>query len=350
MKDSAYIQVFHGAGCPMEWQSWPLPAQLSGREVLVAIHMATICGSDLHTLSGHRREATPLVLGHEAVGIVQSAGPACTSVNVGDRVTWSIADSCSHCPPCQEWHLPQKCQHLMKYGHAALQDESGLNGCYATHILIREGTHLVKVPSHIPDEVAAPANCALATVMNIMDHIPSNCKSVLVQGAGLLGLYSCAVLHQLNVKKIFCMDNDPGRLSRVAEFKGIPITPDQMDIAESSVDAVIEVAGTADIIPYGIRCLRPGGHYLLAGMVHPNSALNLTGEQIIRKCLNIVGIHNYSPKHLDQAVNFLAETLNIFPYSSLVSPPQPLQCLESAVILAQSKQFHRVALSPARTG
>lgn len=330
----------------MEWLPWPLPEKLSGKEVLVAISMATICGSDLHTLSGQRREATPLVLGHEAVGIVQSKGPDCTSVNVGDRVTWSIADSCSHCVPCQHWQLPQKCQHLMKYGHASIYDESGLNGCYATHVLIREGTHIVKVPSHIPDEVAAPANCALATVMNIMDHIPTHCKSVLVQGAGLLGLYSCAVLHQLHVQNIFCMDNDPGRLSRVSEFKGIPITPDHSEIAESSVDAVIEVAGTAAIIPYGIRCLRPGGHYLFAGMVHPHSALDLTGEQIIRKCLTIAGIHNYTPEHLDKAVDFLAHTQHIFPYPSLVSPPQPLQSLDSAVTLAQSKRFHRVALSP----
>ena len=57
----------------------------------------------------------------------------------------------------------------------------------------------------------------------------------------------------------------------------------------ASVDVVIEVCGHPGAIEEGIRCLRPGGLYVLVGLVHPNSKLNLTGETIIRKCLTITG-------------------------------------------------------------
>ena len=111
---------------------------LAPGEVLVEIDLATICGSDLHTLSGLRTEPTPLILGHEAVGrIVASQRPGFSAL--GDRVSWSIADSCGTCLACTEHRLPEKCAALFKYGHATLTDGSGLNGCYATHLLIRPG-------------------------------------------------------------------------------------------------------------------------------------------------------------------------------------------------------------------
>lgn len=57
-----------------------------------------------------------------------------------------------------------KCKSLFKYGHAPLNDGCGLNGTYSTHVVLRPGTHVVRLPDHLSDEVAAPVNCALATV------------------------------------------------------------------------------------------------------------------------------------------------------------------------------------------
>src|SRR5690606_8004475 len=99
-----------------------LPKELAPGDVLVGISLATVCGSDLHTIAGRRAEPTPCVLGHEAVGIiVASARPGFAE---GQRVTWSLADHCGRCPACTEWKLPQKCARLFKYGHAALADGS----------------------------------------------------------------------------------------------------------------------------------------------------------------------------------------------------------------------------------
>ena len=356
MSTSVHAQIFDGPGRPLRPEQRALPAALAPGEILVAIQLATICGSDLHTLAGHRTESTPCILGHEAVGRVVDLGPGRDDLRIGDRLTWSIADSCGTCPACTAHRLPEKCRHLFKYGHASLADGSGLNGCYASHILLRPGTRVVKIDDALPDAVVAPANCALATAVNAISHLPDPCRVVAIQGAGLLGVYSCALLKERGVEHIFCIDVNQARLAQATRFGGIAIDgrPERYaqtrcqieEIAPGGVDAVLEVAGVSALVPEGVRLLRPGGFYAFVGMVHPGTALDLTGEQIIRKCLTIRGVHNYSPGHLERAVEFLGQTAAKYPYAALVSPPHPLAALEEAVQLAQTQQYFRVSVQP----
>jgi len=92
--------------------------------------------------------------------------------------------------------------------------------------------------------------------------------------------------------------------------------------------------------------LRPGGHYALIGMVHPNTALELTGEAIVRRCLTIRGYHNYAPRHLEQAVKFLREHRDAHPWKRLVSPSFPLKRLDEAFAAARSQRWARVSVQP----
>ncbi len=339
--NTATVQVFDGPGIPLHIEQWPIPDQLGHGEVLVEIALATVCGSDLHTISGLRTEPTPAILGHEGVGRVVRAGDGAPAPE-GTRVTWTIADSCGRCPPCTEYGLPQKCHALFKYGHASVQDGSGLNGCYASHILLRPGTQIVPVPDTVSDVVAAPANCALATMVSALSDPPTPCRTALIQGAGMLGLYAIALLRDRGVDPVFCVDVHPGRLALAEAFGAVPIS----DTAPDAVDLVIEVAGVAALVPDGIRLLRPGGHYGFVGMVHPDTALPITGEAVVRKCMTIRGTHNYAPRHLEEAVKFLERTAAEYPYESLVSKPYRLADLETALGVARSQQWPRVAVKP----
>lgn len=353
---SATVQIFDGPGQPLRLERWHLPETLAPGEVLVKIELATICLSDLHTVSGRRTEPTPSVLGHEAVGRVLRVGGGRQGLEPGDRVTWSIADSCGACVFCTVYGLPQKCRSLFKYGHAATHDGTGLNGCYASHIVLRKGTHIVKVPESLPDSVVAPANCALATAVNAVSRLPDSCQVVVIQGFGLVGLYACALLRDRGVPHLFCVDVLEERLDRVPAFGGVAVDgrPAQydhsrkqiLDVAPIGVDAVLETAGVAALVPEGVRLLRPGGTYVFVGMVHPDTRLELTGEQVIRKCLSIHGIHNYAPEHLSEAVRFLNRTDHRFPYASLTSPPIPLAELEHGFRMAETHRWHRVSVRP----
>jgi putative phosphonate catabolism associated alcohol dehydrogenase len=338
---TAKIQLFHGPGRALEPRRVALPHQLRPGEVLVEISLATICGSDLHTVDGRRSAPTPCVLGHEGVGHV--AASAREDIGMGQRVTWTMADSCGQCAPCTRWHLPQKCERLFKYGHASLSDGTGLNGCYATHIVLRSGTYILPVPESLPDAVAAPANCALATIVNALDSLPDPCDRALVQGGGLLGLYACAWLRHRGVPEVYCTDLSPQRLGVVAEFGGIPIP---VEAPLPTVDLVLEVAGTAAVIPDGVQALRPGGHYIWAGMVHPETRLDLTGETVLRKCLTVRGVHNYAPWHLAAGLDFLARQQTRLPLEGLTSPALPLDKLDEALALTRTREWQRVSIRP----
>jgi threonine dehydrogenase-like Zn-dependent dehydrogenase len=112
-------------------------------------------------------------------------------------------------------------------------------------------------------------------------------------------------------------------------------------------DCIIEVCGNPDVVPTGIKLLKPGGAYIFAGMVHPHSKLEVTGEQLIRKCLTFKGVHNYEPLHLEKSVEFLKRTINLYPYNELVaSKIYGLDELNKALIKAKEKVYPRVCIIP----
>lgn len=350
---STQFQLFETPGKPFEYRGEGFQINLQPGEALVKILLATICGSDLHTIEGKRKEDTPCILGHEAVGEIIAINSR-EGFEVGDRVTWTIADSCGECPACVEYGLPEKCHHLFKYGHASIHKGTGLNGCYASHIHIRKGTHMVKVPDRVPDNWVAPANCALATMVNAVSYMKKTPKSAVVQGGGLLGIYGCGLLSEMGVEQIFCLEVKKERFELIEQFGAIPVDASNMerstlkilDQVGNGVDAVFEVAGVRQLVAQGVELLRPGGDYILVGLVHPDSALDITAEQIIRKCLHIKGVHNYAPQHLEQAVAFLNRNEGRFPFDSLVSPPHKLSDLEVAIQEAQKQTWARISVKP----
>ena len=142
-------------------ESLPLP-DLAAGELLVEVELATICGSDLHTVSGRRSTPVPTVLGHEAVGRVVSAA-AGAPAGVGDRVVWTIGTACGRCRRCHRG-LTQKCTQVRKYGHERIDDAWALSGSFASHVHLVAGTGVVVVPDDVPAALLAPAGCATATV------------------------------------------------------------------------------------------------------------------------------------------------------------------------------------------
>ena len=342
--------LFQGPNKPHTNHIEQVPLSLSDGEILVKLTLATICGSDLHTYEGRRGCATPAVLGHEGVGIVQSVGDGADESLIGKRVTWTLTDTCGCCKPCTEWNIPQKCDHLFKYGHSQLSEGNGFNGCFASHITLRKGTHLVVIPDTLPDNFVVPANCALATMVAVIEPISQNpvpAKKIMIQGAGLLGVYGSALLKHYGVEEIWVTDVIQDRLDLVAEFGAKTILSSELHTLDrSSFDAVIEVAGVSQIIADGLKLLRPGGMYIWAGMVHDQTPLDILGVDIVKGCVNVIGLHNYSAEHLDQGIVFLDQTKDQFPWDKLVSIPLKLSELDKAIKLTQQRKWHRVSVTP----
>jgi threonine dehydrogenase-like Zn-dependent dehydrogenase len=111
-------------------------------------------------------------------------------------------------------------------------------------------------------------------------------------------------------------------------------------------DAVIEVCGYPSVIPSGIQMLRTGGHYVLGGVVNPDSFVSLDVNQILRKLITLRGVHNYHPRHLIEALDFVTVNRHRFPFKDLVDGVYPLDKVGQAMKDAEERKVLRAAIVP----
>ena len=312
--------VWTGSGIEM-WNI-EIPTLEPG-DLLVRVDLATVCGSDLHTVSGRRHGACPSVLGHEAVGRVVAVGDATSIAAVGDRIVWSVTVSCGRCDRCISG-FTAKCSAVRKVGHESAESAWVLSGSYARHIVLPHGTATARVPDTMSDAVAAPAACATATVMAALDAAGAlESKRVLIVGAGMLGITAAAAAGERGAS-VSVLDRDPERQRQSRAFGAGEDDGAQTDVA-------IDFSGSSSAVQAALERLDVGGRLVLAGSVAPGAAITVDPQAVVRNWLTITGIHNYEPRHLHQAVAFLRETGEKYPWKSLVEAPVPLAELASVL-------------------
>ncbi|MFC9839907.1 zinc-binding dehydrogenase [Rhodococcus sp. NPDC127530] len=302
--------------------------ELGPGEILVRITLATVCGSDLHTVSGRRPAACPSVLGHEAVGRVAATGtgadPAVVGdgghpLAVGDRIVWSVTVPCGRCPRCRSG-FTAKCIDVRKVGHEPAEGQWVLSGSYAQHIVLPHGTAIALVPESLPDPVAAPAACATATVMAALEAAGDvKGKRVLIVGAGMLGVTAAAASAERGAS-VRVIDHDPVRQNKARNFGAVDDDGDPVDVA-------IDFSGASPAVQAALGRLDTGGRLVLAGSVTPGSSITVDPETVVRQWLTLTGVHNYEPRHLAEAVGFLDATRHRYPWAELVDTPVPLDQL-----------------------
>lgn len=356
--------VFTGVGQPLELREYPvIPPEPKGMWVKVA--MSTICGSDLHTTLGARPAPVPIILGHEIAGRVSALGKGVTAdtmgrpLKEGDRITWTMFANCGSCYFCKIKSLPMKCVKLFKYGHESCTNAPHLNGGYAEYCYIVPGTFVFKVPDTVSDEEITPANCGLATVMQGCDEIkiaPEDC--VVIQGAGLLGIYAVAVAKERGAGKVIVIDMVPERLELAKRFGADVVFNSKLSsdaeiisgVMEQTggwgADVVLELAGTPKVLSSGLKMLRKGGRYSWQGNVFPNAKVEIDAYDIITRWITIRGFHNYDAMQLTEAIGFIERTNGKYPYKDLVSHKFPLANLAKGLKIAEERKAVRAAICP----
>ena len=322
-----------GVGQPFTVVDGRTPRTPRAGEVLVRVRLATVCGSDLHTVHGRRHSPAPGVLGHEQVGTVVAIGPGesprCVDGSVvrpGLRVVWSITASCGECDRCRRG-LSQKCLHLNKYGHEPLDPERPLTGGFATHVVLMRGTSIVAVPDEIPDEVASPASCATATVAAALAAGPELSGSrVLVTGIGMLGVTAVAMAADAGAH-VIAVDPDPAARERAARFGAAEVSDGAAQA--DGIDIAVELSGSAVAVRGCLDSLAVGGTAVLVGSVAPGPPVSIDPERLVRGLHTVVGVHNYRPADLQAAVDFLAARHRDHPFAELVVGRHALDRLDS---------------------
>ena len=351
--------IFSGTPGRMSLQQFPLP-QPKETEVLVRVLGCTVCGSDVHTYDGRRSVPVPTVLGHEIVGEIVTFGPSASrtdiagqSLQVGDRITWAIVAHCGHCPMCERG-LPQKCQRAVKYGHEALRPGEELLGGFAEHCLLVAGTSIVRIPDELPLEVACPASCATATVVAALEAAGElSGRHICLFGAGTLGLTACALARSHGAATIVCVDPAPARRAKALQFGATQaVSPEEFANTATSLpgapgyDVAVELSGSTAAFHAAWAHLRMGGTLVLVGSVFPGEPVPVALEQIVRRHLTIRGIHNYAPRHLATAIEFLTAHHQQFPFAELVTSWYPLSEIEQAFECSLRPDAIRVGIRP----
>jgi putative phosphonate catabolism associated alcohol dehydrogenase len=356
--------VYEAPNAPFVLKEYPL-RPVKPREALARITMSTICRSDIHSYEGKRPNPCPGILGHEIIGVIEELGSEVRqdmrgdALGVGDRVTWTEYFFDGDCHYRDVHDMPQKCPGVRKYGHDLADEDPHFLGGFAEYCYILPGTGILKLPDTLSDEEATPLNCGVATMVSVTEASEIGMgDAVVIQGLGLLGLYGCAMAKARGARIVIGLDTVADRLAAARTF-GADHTIDvaQMDEDASvaavrglcppdGADVAIEVCGVAAVIPTGLRMLRVGGRYTVAGAVNPGSDFTVDANLLVRQWITLRGIHNYHPRHLVQALDFVMANRERFPFKEIVDATFPLSALGDAFKKAAERSVLRAAIVP----
>jgi putative phosphonate catabolism associated alcohol dehydrogenase len=257
--------------------------------------------------------------------------------------------------------LPQKCLSLQKYGHERMRRGWELSGGFATHAHILDGTPLVGVPDEIPAEVLAPTSCATATVAAALEAasaiVSLDGALVLIAGAGMLGLTAAAMAVEGGAR-VVVSDPLPERretalafgASGVADPRAAPGSPAGLAAVLAKAGGrspaptiALELSGHPTAVRSLFDAVDVGGVLVLVGSVSPGPHLDIAPEQLVRRLLTIRGVHNYAPRHLEQAVRFLVDAWARYPFAEQVGETFALADVDAALA---ATGHPRVAVRP----
>ncbi|MDH5263845.1 MAG: zinc-binding dehydrogenase [Betaproteobacteria bacterium] len=358
------LAVYDAPGRPFEIRLFPVREPRAG-EVLVKIRMSTICRSDIHSWRGHRPNPCPGVLGHEIIGNIVALGAGITHdmrgepLAPGDRITWSEYFIPGPSYFTEVLDLPQKSPGVDKYGHMAATTEPHHHGGFGEYCYVLPQSWILKLPADLTDEEATPVNCGVATMVCATERAEIVLgDAVVVQGLGLLGLYGAALAKGRGARLVIGLDTVPARREMAAKF-GVDHVLDPAALGEDALvgevralcgadgaDAVLEVCGYPEVVSAGIRYLRTGGRYVLAGVVNPGSFVNIDVNLILRRLVTLRGVHNYHPRNLVEALDFVHANRGRYPFHELVDGKYRLEEVGRAMQDAEARRVLRAAIVP----
>jgi S-(hydroxymethyl)glutathione dehydrogenase/alcohol dehydrogenase len=286
--------LFHAVGEPLEVAEIDLDEPRAG-DVVVRMAAVGICGTDLHQVKGEFRRPTPMVLGHEGAGVVETVGDAVTSVRPGDRVVLSWAPSCGLCPDCARGR-PATCVPLHRaIGAGTLVDgTTGMSlrgetvyrgtatGCLAELVVVEEKVAL-PLGDDVPLEHAALLGCAALTgvgaVLFAARVVPRS--SVIVIGAGGVGQFVVQGARLAGSELVVSVDPFEGRRDQALRLGAThAVHPDDLqgtmrEVAPGGADYGFDAVGDPAPTATALRYTRSGGTTVLVGLPAVGARLDL---------------------------------------------------------------------------
>jgi len=290
---------------------------LQAHEVLIKVAYAGICGSELSGYLGHNKlRVPPLVMGHEFSGEIVMLGAEATEqqpgLDLGQWVTVNPLASCGTCRYCKQG-LNHLCQTRQLIG-------AHRPGAYAEYVNV-PASLVLPLPGGVSLRTGAFTEPAAVAVRigELAGAVEG--ETVLILGAGPIGLLALQVIAHRGAQRIFIADLDPARRAMGEALGGVPLDPATTNVIETvrnategfgaavAVDAVGMVITRANCI----AATRSAGHVILSGLHEEVSTLPVS--DVIRRELNLHGSFAYSPENFAEAFKqIVAGTLRLDPW------------------------------------
>lgn len=273
-------------------------------EVLVRVEAAGLCHSDLSVVDGNRVRPVPMLLGHEAAGIVEELGPAVDDLAVGDRVVMTFLPRCEDCVgcaaggtrPCLRGTASNTAGVLLGGGSRLSRDGADVHhhlgvSAFATHAVV-DTRSLVRVDADVPADVAAVLGCAVLTgggaVLN--SGRPGPGDTVVVVGLGGVGMAALLTARALPDVRVVAVDPLAAKLATALDLGAhAALTPDEATSSGLRAAVVVEAAGSTRALETAIALTDAGGRTVTTGLPAPDARISISPTSLVAEGRSVVG-------------------------------------------------------------
>ncbi|HCN07949.1 MAG TPA: hypothetical protein DIT01_08440 [Lentisphaeria bacterium] len=268
---------------------------LKPHEVLLQIHTATICGTDIliyhwHPLIRDFIKDPPFIPGHECGAVIAELGTEVRGFSVGDRVAVETHLPCGNCYQCRtgEQHI---CRDMVLFGH-------NFNGCFAEFAVVPQQI-LFKI-----DDALSLEKAALLEPMGVsfqgVEKAQVAGDSVAVIGAGPIGLFAIYLARKMGATRVIAIDINKFRLDLALQLGADTVfDPQQSNVPEEilaltdgdGVGRIIDAAGANESLSESFSYLRKGGRLILVGNPKQDLVIKSPMVSLVQKEITIKGVH-----------------------------------------------------------
>jgi L-iditol 2-dehydrogenase len=307
----------------LELADFPRPEPGPG-EVLIRVAACGICGSDVHGYDGTSgRRIPPIVMGHEAAGIIAATGAGVAGFKTGDRVTFDSTVYCGECEFCMRGEV-NLCDRREVIGVSC--GDYRRHGAFAEYIAIPE-----RILYRLPEAMSFPEAAMLEAVSVALHavHVTGDLKgqTSLVIGAGMIGLLTMQAARAMGAARVMIADIDATRLNLarslgndgVFNLSGAELTREILEQTGGvGADVVLEAVGRNDTIATAIDSVRKGGTVTLIGNITPKVELPL--QKVVSRQIRLQG-SAASAGEYPEAIDLVASgKIQVKPLITAVAP------------------------------
>lgn len=318
MKALVYTEPYR-----FEYSDWPDPA-VGDDDVLVRVRACGICGSDVHGCTGKTgRRIPPLIMGHEAAGVVEDVGSNVSGFKKGDRVCFDSTVYCNTCPACRKG-LFNRCDKRQVLGVSVPAFKR--HGAFAEY---------VAVPSWIVFKILDSLSFVQAALLepaSIGTHAAGRAPisaedTVLVIGAGTIGLFILQGARLRGAARIIAVDIDEFRLGLAKKLgASATVNPAKSNLKEAvfemtggkGVDVALEAVGYAKTFADAVSVTKLGGYVVAVGNLEKKAEFDL--QELVARELTFTGSYA-SAGEFSRCIEWVASgRINVKPLISDVLP------------------------------